>query len=206
MRKTILFVILILLTSFSALLAQATITGTVADSAKGDPLIGANVYLVGTALGSVTNVEGAYRIVGMLEQTAFMLENEVVPRLQQFLAEWRRMTLWLDGALFGGLLALFLLVTIQGGYWDGLSLRLPFWSILADYPGIRLVLLVLLAAAAGYGHFSLRRWVGQRVARRLASDPKVTNHPTLACLAKPINKDKLFAVLQTLQKGEGVQV
>ncbi|HPG82570.1 MAG TPA: response regulator [bacterium] len=36
--------------------------------------------------------------------------------------------------------------------------------------------------------------------------PKVTNHPTLACLAKPINKDKLFAVLQTLQKGEGVQV
>ncbi len=67
MRKTILFVILILLTSFSALLAQATITGTVADSAKGDPLIGANVYLVGTALGSVTNVEGAYRIVGIPE-------------------------------------------------------------------------------------------------------------------------------------------
>jgi len=67
MRKTILFVILILLTSFSALLAQATITGTVADSAKGDPLIGANVYLVGTALGSVTNIEGAYRIVGIPE-------------------------------------------------------------------------------------------------------------------------------------------
>jgi len=67
MRKTILFVMLLLLTSFSALLAQATITGSVADSAKGDPLIGANVYLVGTALGSVTNVEGAYRIVGIPE-------------------------------------------------------------------------------------------------------------------------------------------
>lgn len=120
-------------------------------------------------------VERAYRIVGMLEQTAFMLENEVVPRLQRFLAEWRRMTLWLDGALFGGLLALFLLVTVQGGYWDGLSLRLPFWSFLADYPGIRLVLLGLLAGAAGYGHFSLRRWAGQRVAQRLISDPKISD-------------------------------
>jgi two-component system LytT family response regulator len=36
--------------------------------------------------------------------------------------------------------------------------------------------------------------------------PQVCNHPTLACLAKPINKDKLFTVLHTLLKGEGVQV
>lgn len=114
-------------------------------------------------------VERAYRILGMLEQTAHMLENEVVPRLQRFLSEWRRMTLWLDGLLFGGLLAVFLVITINGGYWDGLSLKLPFWISLADYPTIRFVLLALLAALVGYAHFSIRRWASQRVARRLAA-------------------------------------
>jgi hypothetical protein len=120
-------------------------------------------------------VQRAYRIIGMLEQTAHMLESEVVPRLQRFLSEWRRMTLWLDGFLFGGLLALFLIVTIYGGYWDGLSLRLPLWVYLADYPTIRLMLLALLAGAVGYAHFSIRRWASQRVARRLAADPQVND-------------------------------
>ncbi|HNW60413.1 MAG TPA: response regulator [bacterium] len=36
--------------------------------------------------------------------------------------------------------------------------------------------------------------------------PEVLNHPPLACLAKPINREKLFAVLQSLQKSEGVRV
>jgi len=54
-----------------------------------------------------------------------------------------------------------------------LSLRLPFWVVLADYPTIRWILLGLLAAAAGYGHFAVRRWTGQRVARRMAADRTV---------------------------------
>lgn len=36
--------------------------------------------------------------------------------------------------------------------------------------------------------------------------PKETKQRALACLTKPINKEKLFAVLQTLLKGEGVHV
>ena len=119
-------------------------------------------------------VERAYRIVGILEQTAHMLENDVVPRLQRFLSEWRRMTLWLDAALFGGLFTIFLAATLYGGYWEGLSLQLPFWSYLADYPTIRVILLGLMASGIGYGHFSIRGWAGQRVARRLAADSKVS--------------------------------
>jgi len=120
-------------------------------------------------------VERAYRIVGMLEQTAHMLENEVVPRLQRFLADWRRLTLWLDGVLFGGLLVLFLVATLYGGYWDGLALRLPVWNHLSAYPIIQSILLCLLAIAVGYGHFAIRRWTGRRVARRLASDAKAND-------------------------------
>ena len=42
---------------------QATLRGTVVDSAGHSPLIGANVYLMGTALGAVSDREGEFRIV-----------------------------------------------------------------------------------------------------------------------------------------------
>jgi hypothetical protein len=134
----------------------------------------ANLRAIGQRIEQV-RVERAYRIVGMLEQTAHMLENEVVPRLQRFLADWRRLTLWLDGAVFGSLLALFLVLTVYGGYWDGLSLRLPFWAHLSGYPVIQAVSMALLAVGAGYIHFAIRRWAADRLARRLASDATVND-------------------------------
>ncbi|NUO80398.1 TonB-dependent receptor [candidate division KSB1 bacterium] len=42
--------------------AQGTLRGVVTDSLDNSPLVGANVYLMGTALGSATNLEGVYRI------------------------------------------------------------------------------------------------------------------------------------------------
>jgi len=132
----------------------------------------ANLMAIGQRIEQV-GVERAYRIVGMLEQTARMLESEVVPRLQRFLAGWRRLTLWLDGAVFGGLLALFLILTLHGGYWDGLSLRLPLWAHLSGYPTLQAILLWLLAIGAGYIHFAIRHWAADRVARRMAADPQL---------------------------------
>src|SRR3989338_8516641 len=41
---------------------QGSLQGLVADSLSNTPLIGANVYLVGTALGAATDREGEYRI------------------------------------------------------------------------------------------------------------------------------------------------
>jgi len=47
----------------SSVLAQGTLRGVVTDSSDNNsPLVGANVYLIGTALGSATNLEGEYRI------------------------------------------------------------------------------------------------------------------------------------------------
>ena len=45
------------------LMAQGTLRGTVTDSTTGSPLIGANVFVMGTALGNVTDREGEFRIV-----------------------------------------------------------------------------------------------------------------------------------------------
>jgi len=54
---------------FSSIYAQATIWGVVTDSMSTKPLTGANVYLMGTALGSVSDLEGAYRIERIPEGT-----------------------------------------------------------------------------------------------------------------------------------------
>jgi Dynamin family len=118
-------------------------------------------------------VERAYRIVGLLEQTAHMLANDVVPRLEQFLGAWRRLTLWADGAVFGGALLLFMALTLFAGYWQGIHLRIPAWEVLSDYPAVKAVLLGMLAIAAGYAHLSARRWAAARAAGRFARDPKV---------------------------------
>ena len=43
-------------------LAQRTVTGTVTDADNGDPLIGANILVVGTSTGAVTDIDGTYSI------------------------------------------------------------------------------------------------------------------------------------------------
>ncbi|HMQ48741.1 MAG TPA: SusC/RagA family TonB-linked outer membrane protein [Saprospiraceae bacterium] len=42
--------------------AQRTITGTVTDSNTGEPLIGANILVVGTSTGTITDFDGAYSL------------------------------------------------------------------------------------------------------------------------------------------------
>ncbi|NIP55380.1 MAG: dynamin family protein, partial [Phycisphaerae bacterium] len=61
--------------------------------------------------------ERAYRIVGMLEETAHSLENNIIPRIQQFISGWHNKIIWLDGIIFGAVLAAFFAATIWGGYW-----------------------------------------------------------------------------------------
>ena len=57
MKKSILYLVL---TSIS-LYAQSTITGTVTDE-SGNPLIGANIFVEGTAVGAATDMEGIFSI------------------------------------------------------------------------------------------------------------------------------------------------
>jgi hypothetical protein len=57
--------VLLLLCISSTLLARGTIRGIISDSLSAERLVGVNVYLVGTALGSATDLEGQYRIVGV---------------------------------------------------------------------------------------------------------------------------------------------
>ncbi|MBN2088636.1 TonB-dependent receptor [candidate division KSB1 bacterium] len=60
-----LLMILLLLSITSTVFARGTIRGIISDSLSAERLVGVNVYLVGTALGSATDLEGQYRIVGV---------------------------------------------------------------------------------------------------------------------------------------------
>ncbi|MBV6427668.1 MAG: TonB-dependent receptor SusC [Haliscomenobacter sp.] len=60
--KALLVCVGILLMGVSSLWAQRRISGTVTDAASGEPLIGANVLVVGTGEGTVTDFDGKYEL------------------------------------------------------------------------------------------------------------------------------------------------
>jgi TonB-dependent receptor len=60
--KTLCTLLAILVAAPSLLLAQGTIKGTVTDSTSGEPMVGANILVRGTALGAATDLYGKYRI------------------------------------------------------------------------------------------------------------------------------------------------
>jgi len=116
--------------------------------------------------------ERAYRIVGMLEETAQMLENDMIPRIRQFTFRWRNKIIWLNGIILGAVLAAFLVATIWGGYWHGMTLKLSFLDNLPGGNYSKLGLLALLVLLFGYGHFSIRRLTANYVSRKLLAQVK----------------------------------
>jgi len=112
-------------------------------------------------------VERSYRIVGMLEQHARMLEHQVVPKVRQFLEMWRRRVVWMDGGIFIGAVILFLVLTLWRGYWDGLTLRLPFGNTIHAHPWISWALIAAVVVGAGAIHFWIRKGAAARISQRL---------------------------------------
>jgi hypothetical protein len=128
-------------------------------------------------------VERAYRIVGMLEQTAQMLKQEVVATLQRFLESWRRKILWLEGTIIVVILVAFLGLTIWGGYWDGLSLKLPFWNLVEQNVYLKYGTAAVLLLIVAYGHYRIRHWAARKVsAKQLKGikDPETRENYTRA--------------------------
>lgn len=59
-KRAILFFFAIF--SIVQLSAQQTISGVITDAETGDPLIGANVFIIGTSSGTITDIDGSYSI------------------------------------------------------------------------------------------------------------------------------------------------
>ena len=97
------------------------------------------------------DVDRAYRVTGMLEQTAAKIRDRFVPRIEEANRAFRKRVLRTDALLLGvGLLAL-LGLSAALGWWEGFMFTPPWASFAAGSPAIFWTIVVLLViAAVGY--------------------------------------------------------
>ena len=117
-------------------------------------------------------VERAYRVVAILEQTARDLEEKAVPKLQELIRRWRRRVLWTDGILFGTIVAGLLVWTLWTGEWTGIRLTHPVWARLLGDPVFRLVALGVVLGLGIYAHFTIRKMAAKHVMTTLQHDAR----------------------------------
>lgn len=116
-------------------------------------------------------VARAYRIVGSIDSLVKELEGEVVPKLREAIARWRRRVLIADGVWFVLLAALaFGILEMAGAgsaaaFADWLTAARPAWA--AELPVRAVVAAVLAGGLFLAGHFWLRAFFAKRVAAGL---------------------------------------
>jgi hypothetical protein len=107
-------------------------------------------------------VDRAYRVIAVLEQTAHDIVEKIVPKLRTILAQWRRRVLWTDGLLFGTVIVAIVALTVWAAD--------PFWlDVFSDPVGVW-VALGVLAALALITHFVIRRATAKRLVARLRQE------------------------------------
>ena len=108
-------------------------------------------------------VERAYRIIGVLEQSAKSMSDRVVPAVLNAKIAWRRRLWLLDGFFFGAIAVAFLAWSVSSGHWQGFRFEHPWWqSLRAHWIALGLVL-VALAGTTLYLHFVMRRLAARSV-------------------------------------------
>ncbi len=110
-------------------------------------------------------IQRNYRVVGVLETVANELEHDILPKLVEAKAKWRRRVLIGEGVLTGTVLALFLAAWVYFGWSlpEGLfsaeGLAANRWNVIIALAG----LVVLLGAQ----HVWMRNFVRRRMAAKL---------------------------------------
>lgn len=100
-------------------------------------------------------IERAYRIVGALEKTARDIEERSVPLITSTLLRWRKRVLWSDAVLMGALLLVLLILSINAGFWQGLSFAPPWLESGSGSMLLWLGSILLIIALTGI-HFGVR--------------------------------------------------
>jgi len=113
-------------------------------------------------------MERAYRIVGSMENTAYEIEDSIVPKLREQIKQWARHVLWWDLGLFSTTLALLLGGTIKASYWDGLSFAPPWLEQLRNSPEWQIGAVVGAVGLFVALHFIARNIVFSYLYKRMA--------------------------------------
>jgi hypothetical protein len=141
-------------------------------------------------------IERAYRIVGSLEKTAQDVEDKVVPILREATRRWRQRVLWGDGAVFGTLAVLLLVLSIKLEYWSDPAQLAWMYQLAAEpvrlYLALGAVFLLLLAL-----HYGVRNLAAKTVLpyiRRLAEELRIHGDLVKAFLANTRPWRSIFAL------------
>ncbi|HEY8519430.1 MAG TPA: dynamin family protein [Gammaproteobacteria bacterium] len=121
-------------------------------------------------------VERSYRVAGKLEQTAELIRDRLVPRLEAARRTWRRRLLWLDGILLGAVVAALLFASFAFDWWDGARFAPPWLDFAATRPVLFWSGVVLILVAVWLVHRLLRRLAGRSVLRQLRNDASLGEH------------------------------
>jgi hypothetical protein len=110
-------------------------------------------------------VERAYRIIGVLEQSAKAIESELVPRLSAARQRWKRRVLWIDGLIYASIIGASVFALMAAGGWEGLAAALS-WPTPVLWAAAGMGGLLLL-----YPHVVVRRLAARSVLRTLTREP-----------------------------------
>jgi hypothetical protein len=113
-------------------------------------------------------IERAYRIIGVLEDTAKAVEERVVPAVREAKVGWRRRVLWADGIAGAIVVAVFGYTSIAAGHWDGLRYAPPWLGETTSGTLVLGGLIAVILAALGYLHFLARRLSARAVLGAIA--------------------------------------
>ena len=115
-------------------------------------------------------VERAYRIIGVLENTAKTIQTQIVPKLTEAKAKWRRRATWIEGIAFGVIIAALAYASIRLGYWEGFRFAPPWLDTLMSDPMLLGGTLAVAVLAVAYIHFTLRNLAARTVLAGLKRD------------------------------------
>ena len=111
-----------------------------------------------------------YRVIGVLEEIARSIENELIPQLRGLKARWKKQVLWSQAVVFGGLALGALVLSIWGGAWEGLRFTPDWFATVSASRWLSGLALGALVAAVAYLHFSIRSITAKRIRRAIVAD------------------------------------
>lgn len=122
-------------------------------------------------------VERAYRIIGVLEHTARVIQDKVVPQLESRLVRWRNSVLVIDLILFGGIAAGVLSTIFINDYpifyWLADALDMGLWQSGTFWQSTLVDLLAGIAVVSALSlHIMARNFVAQRLIKEIAKTEK----------------------------------
>jgi GTPase SAR1 family protein len=114
-------------------------------------------------------VERSYRIIGALDHIASDIENVVIPKLTSTLNRWMKAVLIADAVVFGGVVIAIAVI----------SKWIYLWGLFAmdftSQPVVSTLKAIVIVVAALAIHFSIRKFIARRMARKLETDSLAGN-------------------------------